>query len=143
MLKRLQKAAPADRAPDDVRHLELLAHYDLKRAVAGADPVRGASADSRSGFALILELTDRELLVEGDIPFGPGDRLSLDFFLPDLGADSGRTKVTLECVLTQCLDEAGLQYGARISQIGDTSKRAIQAINDRRGDTASSPKEQP
>ncbi len=133
MLKGLQKAAPAERAPDDVRHLELLAHYDLKRAASGADPVGGASADPRSGFALVLELTDRELLVEGDIPFGPGDRLSLDFFLPDLGADSGRTKVTLECVLTQCLDEAGLQYGARISQIGDTSKHAIQAINKQNG----------
>ena len=131
MLSGLRKAASAQGVAADVRHMELLAHYDV---------VCGATGDSRSGFAVILELTDRRLLIEADVHFSPDDTLTLDFFLPAPGADSGRHKVSLECSIVQCRDTELLHYGARVTAIGESSKRAINALE---GRTALSAEEQP
>ena len=118
MLKGLQKATSVVPAPDAPRQLELLAHYELD------DPETG---DTRSGFAVILELTDRRLLLEGDVAFSADDELRLRFFLPDPQADSGRVNVALRCTIAQC-DATKLHYSARISKIGEAAKKAIRSF---------------
>jgi hypothetical protein len=107
-----------------VADLELLAHYELRDSKSG---------DMRSGFAVILELTDRRLLLEGDVPFEAGDQLDVNFFLPDSGTDSGRTKVALCCVVAQCRDTEQLQYSMQISKISEASKSAIQNLHAENG----------
>lgn len=116
MLSGLQKATSSVRRKGEPRPLELLAHYEIE------DPETG---DSRSGFAVILELTDRVLLIEGDVAFSVGDELRVSFFLPDPSSDSGRVNVSLRCAVAQCRDEAKLHYSTRISRIGNAAKRAI------------------
>ncbi len=119
-LSGLQKASAGDASSSDVSGLELLAHYEL------VDQKRGAE---RSGFAVLLELTDRRLMLESDVPFTPGDQLSMNFFLPDSGSEAGRTKISLSCAVAQCRDAEQLHYSARISKIGESSRRAIQNLH--------------
>ena len=119
-LRGLQKASPTVRASFDVADLELLAHYEM---------TDDATGDSRSGFAVILELTERRLLLESDVSFEPGDQLRINFFLPDSGADSGRINIALRCMVAQCRDGERLHYSTRISKISDASRRAIQNLH--------------
>ena len=63
------------------------------------------------------------------MPLESGDSLSLNFFLPDAGSDSGRTKVSLRCMVAQCRDREQLHYSARISRISESSKRAIHKLH--------------
>lgn len=127
MLSGLQKATPP--APVAVEpQLELLAHYEVE------DPETG---HSRSGFAVILELTDRRMLVEGDVAFESGDELKIRFFLPDPGANSGRVNVALECTIAQCRDATKLHYSTRISKIGEAARSAIRSL---RPDAAGDPR---
>lgn len=118
MLSGLQNASGSD-GTADVRALELLAHYEL------TDPRSGAA---RSGFAVILELTDRRILIENDVPLAAGDELRLNFFLPDAGQASGRSKIALECRVTLCRDSEKLHYGGAISKIGEASRQAILSL---------------
>ena len=118
MLSGSQKATSA--VADAPRQLELLAHYELD------DPKTG---DSRSGFAVILELTDRRLLLEGDAAFSAGAELRVSFFLPDPQADSGRVNVALRCIVAQCCDATKLHYGVRISKISEAAKKAISSFD--------------
>lgn len=120
MLTGLQKATSVVPAPTAPRQLELLAHYELD------DPETGGS---RSGFAVILELTDRWLLLEGDTAFSAGAELRVSFFLPDPQADSGRVNVALRCTVAQCRDATKLHYGVRISKIGEATKKAIRGLD--------------
>ncbi len=126
MLRGLKKATPV--APGaDRPQLELLAHYELD------DPESGCT---RSGFAVILELTVRRLLLEGDVDFAAGDELRVSFFLPDPDADSGRVNVALRCTVVQCRDAAKQHYSTRISKIGEAAKNAIRSFDpDTSGDS--------
>lgn len=104
----------------NVADLELLAHYERLDAATGV---------SRSGFALLLELSERQLLLETDVAFEDGDELSLNFFLPDdLGVEAGRSKVSLRCRVMQCRSRDQLHFSARVSKIGDASRTAIQRL---------------
>ena len=116
----LHKATPALSTSSSVAELELLAHYQQSDDATG---------DERSGFALLLELSDRRLMLEMDVALDPGSELSLNFFLPDAGADTGRTKVSLVCMVAQCRDPEQLHYSARISKISQPSKRAIEKLH--------------
>ncbi len=118
MLSGLQKATSA--VPDAPRQLELLAHYELD------DPKTGGS---QSGFAVILELTDRRLLLEGDTAFSPGAELRVSFFLPDPKVDSGRVNVALRCSVAQCRDATKLHYSIRISKLSEAAKKAISSFD--------------
>ncbi len=112
--------ASSDASEQDAPHqLELLAHYELD------DPETG---DSRSGFAMILELSERQLLLEGDVVFSVGSEMRLSFFLPDPQADAGRVNVALECTVGQCHDETKLHYSIRISKISEVGKNAIRSV---------------
>jgi hypothetical protein len=115
----LQKAVSDDGGSADVRDLELLAHYERGDARSGG---------ARSGFAVILELTDRRILLENDVSLEAGDALRMNFFLPDAGQVSGRLKVSLECRVTLCRDAERLHYGAAISKIGEASRQAILSL---------------
>jgi len=120
----LQKASTSVADGSDVSDLELLAHYELAEQ---------ESERQRSGFAVLLELDARRLTLEGDVAFAAGDTLSMNFFLPDAGSDVGRTKVSLSCVVAQCRDGEQLHYNARISKIGESSRRAIEKLHAERG----------
>lgn len=119
MASGMQGDTTADGPMSDVRHLELLAHYER------TDPSTG---NTRSGFAVILELTERRVLLEGDVALEMGDVLDLKFFLPTPGQESGRTNVGVECLVAQCRDAEKLHYSVRISKIGEKSKLAIQEL---------------
>ena len=123
MLSGLQKANPAAGSGADVSDLELLAHYELEHE----------GSKTRSGFAMILELTERRMLIEADVAFAHGDALRLNFFLPDAGAAGGRTKIGLRCTVGQCLDDEKLHYSTRISEIGDAARNAILGLREARG----------
>lgn len=118
-LNGLQKAVPPGTS-HDVAALELLAHYELANESTG---------EERSGFALLLELSDRRVLLETDVALEAGIEVSLNFFLPDAGPDAGRTKISLRCLVTQCRDTERLHYSARISKISGPSRRAIQQLH--------------
>ena len=115
----LQRATSHGGATADVRDLELLAHYELGDSKSGG---------SRSGFAVILELTDRRIVIENDVALAAGDELRLNFFLPDAGQVSGRLKVSLECRIALCRDAQKLHYGGTISKIGEASRQAILSL---------------
>ncbi len=119
-LNGLQKASSLVTTGCDVSDLELLAHYEL---------VEESTGRARSGFAVLLELADRRLMLEGDVPFKAGDTLDMNFFLPDSGSDLGRTKISLRCMIAQCRDEEQLHYSARVSKITDRSKEAIEKLH--------------
>lgn len=95
--------------------VELLAHYEL---------VSDSELDTRRGFAILLELDERRLLLETDTAFEAGDELLLNFFLADSGTE--RAKISLTCVVSHCRDENMLRYSARVSRIEDGSKEAVQ-----------------
>ena len=115
MLSGMQKAKPSPAEPEE-SFLGLLAHYEL------ADPETGSS---RSGFAVILELETRRVLVEGDVAFSAGQRLDLAFFLPNHEAES-RVNVHLSCEVAQCRDEERLHYSLRVAKASNASKAAIE-----------------
>jgi hypothetical protein len=119
----LQKASSSGAGGSDVSDLELLAHYECVHAESGR---------SRSGFAVLIELDARHLTLEGDVAFAPGDTLSMNFFLPDAGSDGGRTKISLSCMVAQCRDSEQLHYSARISKLGESSRRAIEKLREER-----------
>ena len=119
MASGMHEDASADGPMSDVRHLELLAHYEC------SDPATG---NTRSGFAVILELTERRVLLEGDVALQMGDVLNMNFFLPSPGQESGRTSVSLECLVAQCRDTEKLHFSVRVAKIGEKSKLAIQAL---------------
>ena len=119
-LSGLHKASSREANGCDVSDLELLAHYEL---------VEEGTGRARSGFAVLLELSERRLLLEGDVSFKPGDTLDLNFFLPDSGSDMGRTKISLRCAIADCRDLKQLHYNARISKIADRSKQAIEKLH--------------
>jgi hypothetical protein len=114
MLNGLHKAGEA-RAEPVHSPLELLAHYQLR------DPETGTS---RSGFALILELTPRRLVLESDVAFVSGQELHVSFFLTGEG-DASRVNVAMDCVVAQCRDPERLHYSARVSKISNGSREAI------------------
>ena len=97
--------------------VELLAHYDVNA---------GSSEEPRSGFAVVLELTERRLLLEADLSLEPGAEMLLNFFLQEPGSDAQRSNVSLACAVTQCHDEAKLVYSVRITKLEDKSRDAIQ-----------------
>jgi hypothetical protein len=119
-LSGLQKASSSVANGSDVSDLELLAHYELVDEQTGRE---------RSGFAVLLELTHRRLTLEGDVALSPGDTLKMNFFLPDSGSDEGRLKVSLSCMVAQRRDNDQLHYSARISKIGESSRRAIEKLH--------------
>ena len=123
MASGLQNANAAARSGADVSDLELLAHYELEHE----------GGKTRSGFAMILELTERRLLLETDLPFAQGDELRLNFFLPDAGAAAGRTKIGLRCLVGQCVDAERLHYSARVREIGDAGRNAVRSLREARG----------
>lgn len=123
MLSGLQNPNPVARSDADVSDLELLAHYELEQK----------GSKKRSGFAMILELTERRLLLETDVAFAQGDDLRLNFFLPDAGAAAGRTKVGIKCAVGQCLDAQKLHYSTRVLEIGDAARNAIRGLREARG----------
>jgi hypothetical protein len=114
MLNGLHKARAGGAEPAR-SPLELLAHYQLR------DPETGSS---RSGFALILELTPRRLVLESDVPFASGQELHISFFLTH-EADASRVSVAMDCVVAQCRDPEQLHYSARVAKISNGSKEAI------------------
>jgi hypothetical protein len=97
--------------------VELLAHYDVNA---------GSSQEPRSGFAVVLELSERRLLLETDLSLEPGVEVLLNFFLQGPGSDAQRSNVSLACAVTQCHDEAQLVYSARVTKLEDESRNAIQ-----------------
>ena len=123
MLSGVQKANSGAGSGADVSDLELLAHYELE----------SESGKTRSGFAMILELTERRLLLETDVPFTQGDTLRLNFFLPDPGASAVRTKIGLRCLVGQCVDAEKLHYSARVGEIGDVARNAVRSLREARG----------
>lgn len=114
MLDGLQKAGAGVGSSGDSAQLELLAHYET---------TDDGSESCRSGFAVVLELTERRLLVEGDVTLTAGQELKISFFLPS--RDGGRTNVGLDCVVAQCRDAGRLHYSCRVSKISEASRRAI------------------
>jgi hypothetical protein len=96
--------------------VELLAHYEYD---TGENEVQ-------RGFAVILELTERHLAIESDVPLEAGNEVRMNFFLADPDGNAQRVKISLSCVVAQCRDEAKLIYSARISEIPDAAKRALQ-----------------
>jgi hypothetical protein len=97
--------------------VELLAHYEVDG---------GASRSPRSGFAVLLELSERRLLFETDLCLEQATEMHLNFFLHDPDSDAQRSNVSLSCVIGQCRDEAKMIYSARVSKIGDDARQAIQ-----------------
>ena len=104
----------AERAKPSV---ELLAHYDVEA---------GSSEEARSGFAVVLELTERRLLLETDLSLEPGTEMLLNFFLQVPDSDAQRSNVSLSCEVTQCRDEAKLIHSVRVTKLADDSRQAIQ-----------------
>lgn len=96
--------------------VELLAHYELDGE--GNEVVRG--------FAVILELSDRHVAFESDVPLETEAELRMNFFLADPAGESQRVKVSMSCVVAQCRDEAKLIYGARVSKISEAARQALQ-----------------
>jgi hypothetical protein len=97
--------------------IELLAHYDVEP---------GSFDEPRSGFAVVLELSERRLLLEADLSLEPGTNLLLNFFLQEPDGDAQRTNVSLACVVSQCHDEAKQIYSARVTKLAEPARRAIQ-----------------
>ena len=97
--------------------VELLAHYEVDG---------GASRSPRSGFAVLLELSERRLLFETDLCLEQATEMHLNFFLQEPESDAQRSNVSLSCVIGQCRDEAKMIYSARVSKIGDDARQAIQ-----------------
>jgi hypothetical protein len=123
MLNGLQKAKPAGAAGPEEPVLELLAHYELEESGTGK---------ARSGFAVILELTDRRLLIESDVELASGQEIQISFFLPN-HKDASRVNVALDCAIAQCRDQARLHYSTRISKISDAARAAILNFQATRG----------
>lgn len=96
--------------------MELLAHYELAGETNG-EVVRG--------FAVILELSDRRLLFESDVPLETGSELDMNFFLTDAIGGSERAKISLSCILARCRDDARLIYSARVSKLTDGARVAV------------------
>lgn len=119
MLSGLQKATSDAAMSAKIADLELLAHYERLDAAQGV---------SRSGFALLIELSEQKVLLETDVAFDDGDELNLNFFLPDAGVDAGRTKVSLRCTVVHCRSRDHLHFAARVSKLGEASRTAIQRL---------------
>ena len=100
-----------------VAEYELLAHYES---------VDEESGDARSGFAMLVELSESWLMMESDVGLEAGCELSINFFLPD--RDEGRTRVAMQCVVLQCRDHERLHYSARISKIDQASRLGIEKL---------------
>jgi hypothetical protein len=96
--------------------IELLAHYELK----------DEAGELVRGFAVILELSERSVAFESDIPLDCGAELHMNFFLVDPTSETQRVKISLSCIVAQCRDDAKLIYGARVSKLGDDARRAVQ-----------------
>ena len=94
----------------------LLAHYELG----------DESGEVERGFLLILELSDRYLAFEADVPLETGSELRMNFFLADPAGESQRVKVSMSCIVAQCRDEAKLVYGARVSKLQESAREALQ-----------------
>jgi hypothetical protein len=122
-LSGLHKASPGSESSSDVSNLELLAHYELADSNSG---------NQRSGFAVLLELSECQLTLEADVAFCEGDTLDINIFLPGSGTKAGRTEVSLCCQVAQCHNQDQLRYGARVSRIGEASKDAIQKLHTER-----------
>ena len=84
-----------------------------------------AGDEDRRGFAVVLELTPRRLVIESDWPLETGDVIALNFFLPASSGSGQRVKVNVSCVVAQCKDETKLHYSVRVSKIGEASTKAI------------------
>jgi len=107
--------ALADPEPEPM--VELLAHYEVADTEGG---------DATRGFAVILELSDRSLVMESDVPLDTGSELSLNFFLADPGSTSQRAKISMSCLVARCRDEAKLIYSARVSKMTDSARELVQ-----------------
>jgi len=93
--------------------IDVLAHFEMPGA-AGAEP--------RRGFANLLEISRRELLLESDDVMEVGDALSLTFFIPAPGgADGPRVKIGLRCNIRRCHEVGKLLYVAELSEVEEAS----------------------
>ena len=95
--------------------LDLLVHYRADEATTAGE-----------GFVIVLDLDEKNLLLQGDHPFEIDTELSLNFFLPGPTPDSPRDKVSLACRIESCRDESDLIYTARVSSIDAQATATVQ-----------------
>lgn len=101
---------------------ELLSHYEI---------LTNPSGEPRRGFAILLELDERKILLESDYPLETSDVMLLNFFLNEAEESTEREKVTLTCEIRLCRDEAKLVYTAAVSTIDEDSRLALRRLSSR------------
>jgi hypothetical protein len=97
--------------------VDLLAHFEM--------PAQG-DAEPRRGFATLIELRDRELLMESDAELEIDDLLDLTFFIPSAGGSGpARIRVMLRCEVRLRHDENKLLYTAEFRRLDEESEGAL------------------
>ncbi len=85
------------------------------------------------GLANVIELAEKELVIEAPLPLEVGQRLALSFFLPREAAGPGQPlgpslRITLTCAIRHVIDELRLHYEADIQHGDERSQEALAAF---------------
>jgi len=102
--------------------LDLLAHFEVPAAQGG---------EPRRGFATLIQLDEREVLLEADAPLTRGDPMTLTFFLP-AARGSERTQISLRCRVYDERDAERLRYAAVVAESGEVGRTGLRRFLEER-----------
>jgi len=106
--------------------LDLLAHFEVPGAEGG---------EPRRGFATLIQIDEREVLLEADAPLTRGERMTLTFFVP-AGHGSERTQISLRCRVYDERDGGRLRYAAVVAEAGDAGRTGLRRFLEERSAAA-------
>ncbi len=105
------------RRQSDVKKVQILATMALAE---DASKARG------NGFANVLELSERALLLEACRSLEEGTRVQVSFFIPG-GGHNGFEKISMTCVVARARNRRTLHYEAEIVEMDEVSRRILSA----------------
>ncbi len=92
--------------------------------LANFEDIRGVESARAGGFANVLEVSCRELLLEADQPLVVGDVFGLNFFVPRT-AVTDCTNISLVCRVSQSRNEEKLLYVAEIVDLNTAASETL------------------
>jgi hypothetical protein len=93
--------------------VDLLAHFE----------VDGGDGALRRGFVNLIELSQRELLLETEDALELGTEIALAFFVPGVaGAGGPKAKIGLRCRIRRCHDVGKLLYVADLIELEESAE---------------------